>query len=443
MQVVGAYGLRARAGPSAYGPGMWASQYKRRCRLPKLAGNAVSCSDGHTMAKQLGTIRAHKIALDPCKAQRLYFAKAAGVARFAYNWALAEWKRQYEAGLKPSEFKLRKELNAIKAVQYPWMLEVTKTAPQYAIKNLGVAFKSFFAKRGSYPEFKKKGKSRESFRADDGPEDSNSSAVRVQGKRVKLPIIGWIRMRETPRFEGRIISATVSRTADRWFVSLQIEVDHTVPVRENQATVGVDLGVKALATLSDGTVVEGPKALKRNLTKLRRLSRAHSRKKRGSANRKKSAMKLARLHARITNLRNDALHKLTHSLVSRFTLIVIEDLNVQGMMANRRLARAIADVGMGEFRRQLEYKAKLYGSEIVVADRWYASSKTCSKCGERNGRLSLSDRRWRCICGADHDRDVNAAINLRKLAGSSSVTACGVSGLALKQELTAGMFVHA
>jgi putative transposase len=164
-------------------------------------------------------------------------------------------------------------------------------------------------------------------------------------------------MREAVRFNGKIKSAIVSRTADRWFVSLSVEVDHTIPVRETQVAGGVDLGVKALATLSDGTTIEGPKALRQNLKTLRRHSRAHSRKVKGSANRRKSAARLARLHARIANVRRDALHKTTTRIVEQFDVIGIEDLNVRGMMANGKLSRAVADVGMFEFRRQIEYKA--------------------------------------------------------------------------------------
>jgi putative transposase len=246
----------------------------------------------------------------------------------------------------------------------------------------------------------------------------------------------------------------VSRTADRWFVSLSVEVDNTIPVRETQAAGGVDLGVKALATLSDGTTIEGPKALRRNLKTLRRRSRAHSRKVEGSANRRKSAARLARLHARIANVRQDALHKATTRIVEQFDVIGIEDLHVRGMMANGKLSRAVADVGMFEFRRQIEYKAAMQGARIVVVNQWYPSSKTCSDCGCIHTSLTLSDRDWTCDdCGVIHDRDRNAAINLKNMAASSAATACGAgrSGLGLavktkrtaaKQEPTHGIFVH-
>jgi putative transposase len=334
------------------------------------------------------------------------------------------------------------------------MSEVTKNAPQQAIKNLGGAFKNFFEGRAKYPNFKRKGVSHDSFRADPGTDKLHPNAVETDGKRVKLPIIGWVRMREPVRFPGSIKSASVSRTADRWFVSLTVEVVHTPAVRETQAVGGCDLGVKALATLSNGSTTEGPKALRKNLKKLRRHSRALSRKVKGSANRRKAKAQLARLHARIANIRKDALHKLTTDLVRRFDVIGIEDLNVRGMMANGSLSRAVADVGMFEFRRQLDYKAAMHGVRLIVADRWYPSSKTCSDCGSIHAGLTLSDREWTCdACGVAHDRDHNAAINLMNMAASSAVTACGAvgSGLglaakvkpaALKQEPTHGLFVH-
>ena len=370
----------------------------------------------------------HRIALDPNDRQTTYFARACGTARFAYNWALAEWQRQYKEGGKPSEAALRRQLNDIKAEQFPWMLEVTKNAPQQGIKNLGAAFKRFFTGEGKYPRFKKKGVA-DSFRADNGTDKNHQHAVEVNGRRVKLPVLGWVRMHEPLRFNGKVLSAVVSRTADRWFISLTVEIEHQTPVRESQAVGGVDLGVSSLATISDGSTWVGPKALRSNLARLKRLSRSLSCKVKGSANRRKAKAKIARLHARIVHIRADALHKLTTALVTRFAVIGIEDLNVRGMMANDRLSRSIADMGFNEFRRQLEYKAAMYGSRVVVADRWHPSSKTCSECGIVLVALPLSVREWDCLDGGTHhNRDVNAAKNLMKMAVSSTVTACGEEG---------------
>ena len=274
-------------------------------------------------------ILSHKIALDPNNTQCTYFARAAGTARFAYHWALAEWQAQYQAYLdnpllaQPSEGVLRRQLNAIKREQFPWMLDVTKCAPQQAIMQLGTAFKNFFAGRAKYPRFHKKGIN-DSFALDNGQ-------FVLDGSRIRPPHLGWVRIRETLRFPGKILSATISRTADHCF------------------------------------------------------------------------------------------------------------------------ARAVSDMSFFEFRRQLDYKTAMRGGVVIVADRWYPSSKTCSECGHKIDSMPLSIRQWECpACGASHDRDLNAAINLANLAESSSVTACGAKGagaghkprvkpVALKQEVN---FVH-
>lgn len=378
---------------------------------------------------------AHRIALNPNNAQATYFARAAGIARFAYNWALKQWTEQYEAWKvdnllpKPSQQALRRQLNSIKRMQYPLMLQVTKCAPQLAIMQLGDAFKNFFAGRAKYPNGRRKGR-------DDRFSLSNDVFI-IKGSAIRIPHLGWVRMREPLRFAGKIMSATVSRVADRWFVSITVDTAQppTLPNTENQgAAVGVDLGVSALATLSTGEPsVPGPKSHTSLLQRLRRLSRSLSRKQKKSANWRKARIKLAKLHARIACIRSDALHKLTTDLTRRFHVIGVEDLNVRGMMANSHLARAIGDMGFYEFRRQLQYKAAMRGSVIVVADRWFASSKLCSTCCYRLARLELSMRSWTCPgCHSTHDRDLNAAINLRNYAVSSTVSACGGEGAGLR-----------
>ena len=375
---------------------------------------------------------AHRVALDPNNTQATHLARAAGTARFAYNWALAEWKRQYETWKadntlpKPSQAALRRQLNAVKREQFPWMLEVTKNAPQMAIIQLGQAFQNFFAGRARYPQFRKKGV-HDRFTLTNDQFD-------IDGSRIRIPNLGWVRMRETLRFAGKIMSATVSRVADRWFVSMAVDTSDSshLPKAENQGEAGVDLGVSALATLSTGEAIPGPKPHQALLDRLRRLSRSLSRKHKGSANRRKAKVKLAKLHASIAAIRSDALHKLTTELTRRFHTIGIDDLNVRGMVKNRHLARPIADMGFFEFRRQLEYKAAMRGGQVVVADRFYASSKTCSACGHKLDDLPLSVREWTCpSCGTVHDRDVNAAVNLKNMAVSSTVAACGEEGSGL------------
>ena len=366
------------------------------------------------------------------------FHRACGVARFAYNWALAQWQRQYRLGKKPSEVALRRYLNALKGERFPWMRDVTKNAPQQAIKNLGRAYATFFEdlakyrrkklpwKRVRVPTFKKKGR-HDSFRADNGPDKQHPDAVQTLGERVNLPVIGWVKMREEVRFAGRILSVTISRRADGWYASFSIEVACEPQVRTDATVVGVDLGVTALATLSDDSPkIPAPAPLRRYLKRLKRLSRALSRKQPGSRNRAKAKTKLARLHRRIADIRADALHKLTTYLTRT---VVIEDLNVAGMLANRRLSRAIADVGLFEFRRQLDYKAAMAGSSVIVAGRWFPSSKLCSSCGAKNESLTLGERTWTCLsCDTFHDRDRNAAVNLARYPESSPGAVHGAEG---------------
>jgi len=373
-------------------------------------------------------LAAHRIRLDPNNIQATYLARAAGTARFAYNWALSEWQKQYEACkadptlTRPSEAALRRLLNSIKRDQFPWMMEVTKNAPQMAIMQLGRAFENFFAGHARYPRFRRKGR-------DDRFTISNDQ-FRIEGRQICIPKLGWIRMWEALRFAGRIVSASVARVADHWYASITVDTsDAPVPSADSQGSVGVDLGIKALATLSTGETFQGPTALRTLLTRLRRLSRAVSRKVKGSRNRVRAKLKLARLHARIANIRRDSLHNLSTSITRRFYTIGIEDLNVKGMLGNQHLARAIADMGFYELRRQLEYKATWRGGQVVLVDRWFPSSKLCSCCAYRLESLGLDVRHWICPgCGASHDRDVNAAINLRNAAVSSTASACGGEG---------------
>jgi len=387
-------------------------------------------------------LRAHKIKLTPTIEQVEYFNQACGVARHAYNWALNEWQKQHSAGLKPSEAALRRQYNAIKPIEFPWSMEVTKCASQQAIKNLGTAYKNAFrrikeGKKGAkigFPTPKKKG-IHDSFRADNGsttkPDENDVtkkirvSAVEIDGKTVKLPKIGWIKMRENVRFDGVVVSTSVSKQADGWYISLQIETDDRL-VRKDYGSVGVDLGVKTLAVMSTGEVVPGTKSHKVNLKRLKRLNQSLSRKKIGSANRAKAKTKLGNLHKRIADIRKNDLHKLTHKLSTEFDIIGIENLNVKGMVANGKLARAVSDQGFFEFRRQLEYKALMTGSNVVVADRFYPSTKTCCECGQIHD-MPLKKRVMDCDCGNVIDRDLNAAKNLEKLAVSSTVIACGES----------------
>jgi len=364
-------------------------------------------------------LRAHKIRLCPNNKQATYFSKACGVARFAYNWALARSKELYgqDNSYKFNEAAIRRELNAIKGAQFPWMLEVTKCAPQLAIKDdLNSAYKNFLAKRSEFPKFRKKG-IHDSF-------SLSNDQFKVNDNHVHIPKLGEVRLAEQLRFSGKIIAATISRTADKWFIAIQVEIQKPEPTHtgKSQAT-GVDFGIKALATLSDGTAIQSSKASRKYENRLKRLNQELSRRKgakkgeRQSANFKKTKLGIARLYARMANLRADETHKLTTMLTQNYGLIGIEDLNVRGMLKNHNLARYIADAALSECRRQIGYKSEVSGSRVVVADRWFASSKTCSNCGAVKETLSLSERTYHCdICGFICDRDHNAALNLKNYA---------------------------
>lgn len=374
-------------------------------------------------------IRGHIIELKPNNKQATYFKKACGVARFAYNWALGQWQKQYKAdkiyrdeclklGIaldenklnKPSQGKLRKQLNAIKREQFPFMLEVTKCSPQLAIMQLGDAFKRFFKGESQNPQFRKKGVN-DRFSLSN---DQFKLKLKKDKPYIQIPNLGLVKMREHLRYQGKILSAKVFTKGSKWFVSIAVELTEFVkPPPKTGKGVGIDLGVTHLATLSDGTKMQAPKPLKTKLKKLQRLSRQLSRKQKGSNNRAKAKTKLSRLHLKLANMRADFLHKLTADLVKRFDVICLENLNVKGMVKNRKLARSINDLGFYEFKRQLIYKANQWGKQVKELDRFYPSSKTCSCCGFKLQELPLNIRNWQCpICHAEHDRDINASINI-------------------------------
>ncbi|WP_315921216.1 transposase [Mesorhizobium sp. SP-1A] len=306
---------------------------------------------------------AHRIELVPNKLQTSYLVDCAGCARFAYNWALTEWKNHWEKQKQlpkeqrkyVSELDLRKRLNAIKRSEYPFLMEVTKYAPQEAIKQLGTAFKNFFKGRAKYPTYRK--------RYVDDRFTIGNDHIRVKGNRVRLPHVGWIKMREAIRFAGSVQTVSISRQADRWFISFGVKVDDHTPYFKQHAknqgeVVGLDAGLTSLAVLSNGEKFDGPKSLRKGLKKLKKLQRALSRKVKGSKNRLRAKMRVARQHDRIANIRKDALHKLTSHLTDTYKIICIETLNVKGMMKNKHLARSIADASLSEMKRQLIYADK-------------------------------------------------------------------------------------
>jgi putative transposase len=397
-------------------------------------------------------LRAYKTALDLTNAQVTACRRHAGAARDAYNWCLRRKQDAYTAtGTSPSAIDLHRELNALKKTALPWMYDVSKCAPQEAQRNLDQAFAHFFRRctlkregkwKGTlgYPQPKTKRQGLGSFRL--------TGAIVVFADAIQLPRLGRMQLKERGYLPVsgaagvKVLAATVSEQAGHWSVSVQVEQEQPVPVNTGPV-VGVDLGVKVLATLSDGTPpIPNPKPLKRRLRKLKRLHRAVSRKHKGSKNRKKAVRRLAKQYRKVANQRANTLHQVTTRLAKTTSVIVIEDLYVAGMLKNHHLAQAISDVGFGEFRRQLLYKAAWNGSQVVVANRWEPSSKTCSGCGWRDDDLTLSDRVFVCRnpalpdCGLVLDRDLNAAINLSKLAGSSSESqnACGAGSAGRRRE---------
>lgn len=378
-------------------------------------------------------VRAYKTELDPNDVQQTALLRHAGAARWAFNWGLARKIEACQAGQKsPSAIDLHRELNALKKIPQnqggvPWMYESSKAAPQEALRNLDVAFNNFFrrcktgAKRKGFPRFKSRKRGIGSF--------TLTGASHVLNSHVVLPRIGAIRLKECGYLpaDAEIKRAIVSERAGRWFVSVVVESPDSVLPALGDAPLGVDVGISTLATMSDGTVFENPRALRTAERKLVRLQRSVSHKKKGSANRRKAVARLARQHYRISCIRKDAIHKATSAITKRRPpAIGIESLNVAGMLGNHCLAKAVADASMSEFLRQIRYKAEWAGIRIVDADRFFPSSKTCSGCGHVKPDLSLSERTYSCeSCGLAMGRDLNAAINLRKLAASSAVTACG------------------
>jgi putative transposase len=388
--------------------------------------------------------QAYRFALDPNDRQRGCLASHAGGARYAYNLGL-QWikasledKRKGKDGTVLGAFEMHRRWNRWKkdsANGITWWQNNSKCVYQEAFIDLERAAKTFFASRSGryrgpllgFPRFKRKGKSRDRFRL--------TGLIRVGPRWVQLPKLGTLRLSENPvkllrRIDAgtaRITSASVSREAQRWYVSFRVEcIRLPASVRSTDDVIGLDLGINALVTLSNGVIFDPPHALRSNLGRLRRLSKAHSRKKQRSANRRRSATRLSRCHARIAHLRRDYLHKLTTNLAKSHGRIVMEGLNVRAMIRNRRLARSIADASWGELSSMLEYKCRWYGAELIRAERLFASSKICSECGFRKETLALAERTFCCEnCGKVIDRDLNAAINLAhwpEVAGSAPET---------------------
>ena len=361
-------------------------------------------------------ILAHKIRLNPTPEQECYFRKAAGVARFTYNWGLGEWNKQRREGGEPSILELKKHFNAIKREQFPFVMEVTKYAAQQPFSDLATAFSRFFreAKNKSakvgYPKFKSKKHNRPSFYL-------GNDQFWVTKNWLRVPRLGLVNMAEELRFVGKIMNGRVTKRGNHWFVSIQVEVERPLVVSNGGECVGIDMGVTTLMTLSDESVVENQKYAFVYRARLQKLNRKLSRQCEGSSNWWKTVCKLRSLYEKISNLRNDHLHKHTTRISKSYSLIGLEDLNAKAMTQNRRLGKYITDASFGEIARQFDYKQRLYGSHVVRVNRFYPSSKTCSSCGWYNSNLTLGNRKFVCKeCGVVKGRDINAAINIRNKA---------------------------
>ena len=387
--------------------------------------------------------RAYKVELNPNNKQRTLLGKSVGCARFAYNWGLNGRIELYKSEKKTlTAIDQHKILCSKKKTEYPWMYEVSKMAPQEALRDLDTAFKNFFrglkqGKKVGFPKFKSKHKDKDSFRISFGFYVTNST--------INIPKVGCVKLKEKgyiPTKDVKINSMTVSKEADRWYISVQIEQDIPEPTAQIESVLGVDVGIKTLATCSNGDVFENPKFLKKSKKKLAHAQKNLARKKfdketkRSSNNRLKCKLKVQKIYQRISNQRKDTLHKMTCILAkTKPRYIVLEDLNVSGMMKNHKLAGAIGDASFNEIKRQLTYKTSWYGGSIVEVDRFFPSSKTCSVCGCLKEDLTLEDRIYICDCGNVIDRDLNASINLEKYGliklnntdSLSEIKACGES----------------
>src|SRR3989441_9057281 len=360
-------------------------------------------------------IKAHKIRLNPTPEQAVYFAKAAGTARFVWNWALAQWNRQYEAGEKPTALKLKKQFNQIRWEQSPWTWDVTKNASDQPFLDLGKAFAAFFeglknGKRKGRPKFKSKKKSKASFYL-------ANDQFELGDHRIWIPKLGWVNMAENLCFQGKVTGARVTRTADWWFVSIQVEMPNEKPDRYPSAE-GIDVGLNRLATLRTSEGFENQAFLRTALKKLRQANKRLHRRVKGSKNREKARRQVARLHYRITCLRDDVLHKLTTRLAECYGIVGIENLNLKGLLRNRRLSRSFSDAALGKLLTLLTSKVEQRGGQVIAVGRFFPSSKTCHCCGWKWEDMQLSDRLFLCqnpTCAYyqfPQDRDHNASLNI-------------------------------
>ena len=390
--------------------------------------------------------KSYRYELNPNNKQITSFKKACGIARFAWNWGLSQRKELYQTKQGDERFtnycKQNKELNILKKIKYDWMYEASKWVSQLALRNLEEAYVNYYRGKKRHetigePKFKKKHlNDRFTIRNDNFHQ--NKQLIQIKPNSIRIPKISWVKTKEsTNKLKGKIISITVSRLGDRWFCSVNVKLHIPSPNHITGDIIGIDVGIKKFATISNGLIYRQVLSPKPNLSYLNRiklLNKRQSRMKIGSSNYYANSLKLSKLFGRISNIRKDFLSKLSSELAKTKSVICIEDLNIEGIKKNHHLARSVGDEGWGIFRRMLEYKTGWYGSELIIIPRFEPSSKRCNSCGTINHNLKLSDRTWVCLnCGAINDRDPNAANNIRdkgiELLSTDSLSglqACGV-----------------
>lgn len=356
---------------------------------------------------------AYKYRIYPNKEQQIFIEKTFGCCRFVYNQTLAYKKDLYEKEKKTiSKFDCVNYCNQTLKPLYPWLREVDSRALINSIFHMNTAYQNFFKHNAGYPKFKSKHNNYQSYQTNfNGYKNIYPD---FPSNRIKLPKLGWVKAKLHRTFSGKIKSATISRVpSGKYFVSILIEQPDYEPLPQNDSQLGIDLGIKEFLITSNGETIANPRFLQKSEQRLRKFHKDLSRCKKGSKNREKARIRLAKQYEKITNQRNDFLHKLSHKLINENQVIYMETLKVKDMMENHKLAKSIADVSWYEFSRQLQYKAEWYGRKLIKIDTWFPSSQICSNCGFRDGKKPLSIRQWTCPqCGAYHNRDINAAKNI-------------------------------